>query len=853
MSTTSGHTGAGRLGWIEPVKALALLAIILNHFVECFGDGPWFTNPSRDWPDLATRLGQIYPTQYRFPLSFVQFLGWLGDSAPGVFILLSGLGLTLDADRRGSIQGWVADFYRRRLSRIFPLYIAMHFVILTLAVAVGSDELVFRGPRVLLSLLGLRFQDSLFYFISPSWWFVWLVIQLYVVFPLLYKGLERFGVTRFLIGTVVLTVASRFAGFWYPGNVYTWMTGLFFGSRLAEFTVGMVLARGWASARDGVDHSPPLRKLLPGSALVYGVGLACSWTYAGSLVANFLVTLGMTGLFYSACLIVGRPLPRLTSALCWLGVNSYAIFLLHQPPMQWASSLRSLPVWGKVLATLIVILISFPAARLISEVVARLVKAACDASIERLWTWAARLSALVVLAVLTRDDPFALWKIKLWYLVLAGATLTLLIEEWRNQGVERRLDALLRRTALVAGLIKLFLLGPQASALLLAPIVGVLSAVEVGLLEGFRWRRSRAWAASALLGLMLFGSVELALRRYSPLETAVWGELPALETHPTRVYGLRPNRVTHLRYNNYDYVVRTNSLGLPGPEVPIERPAADTLRVLVIGDAFTMPEGVKSEDAYPALLEKSLAEKYAPGRVEVINAGVTGYGPVEELAQLRELVPLLKPDLILYEFFINEFEEISLSPEDRLDGIGLGARRPSFIERAQLPHHATALRWRLSEWATGRPASYRYAKALLAFYEKETSPHYSPETLSLLESHLGQMKSIADQNRSRFVVCFVPGAVAVSKPSDIHYFPWDVELSDEHKFDMEKPLKNLKKVAGGLAIPVLDLTPRLKSHPIQPVYFPGSWHWNPEGHRAVAASIASFLDSDKGIAVESKK
>jgi hypothetical protein len=53
---------------------------------------------------------------------------------------------------------------------------------------------------------------------------------------------------------------------------------------------------------------------------------------------------------------------------------------------------------------------------------------------------------------------------------------------------------------------------------------------------------------------------------------------------------------------------------------------------------------------------------------------------------------------------------------------------------------------------------------------------------------------------------------------------------------------NLKKIANSLRVPVVDLTPYLKEHSKQPVYFPKSCHWNKEGHRAVVDAIANNLD-----------
>ena len=254
-----------------------------------------------------------------------------------------------------------------------------------------------------------------------------------------------------------------------------------------------------------------------------------------------------------------------------------------------------------------------------------------------------------------------------------------------------------------------------------------------------------------------------------------------------------------------------------------------------------MPEGMEYEKAYPALLQK----KFDSEKVQVINAGVTGYGPVEELPQLSELVPLLKPDLVIYQFFINEFQEVHLRPEDRLKNIGLIPNRNSFrmqlIERSQLNAHFQNIQRRIQEPITGRPSDYRFGKSLLSFYETGDSRYYSPDKLDVLQDYLKRMKDVCTRNGAKMIVYFVPGAVAVSEPADIHYFPWDQDLSDASKYDLDRPLKNLQRLAGMVGLPVVDLTTVLKNHKIQPVYFPDSWHWNPEGHKVVADAIYDDL------------
>ena len=58
----AGRAGRPPLEWLEGLKAFAILGILLNHLVEEFGPGPWFTNPNGRWQPLADRLRTFYPS-----------------------------------------------------------------------------------------------------------------------------------------------------------------------------------------------------------------------------------------------------------------------------------------------------------------------------------------------------------------------------------------------------------------------------------------------------------------------------------------------------------------------------------------------------------------------------------------------------------------------------------------------------------------------------------------------------------------------------------------------------------------------------------------------------------------------
>jgi hypothetical protein len=250
--------------------------------------------------------------------------------------------------------------------------------------------------------------------------------------------------------------------------------------------------------------------------------------------------------------------------------------------------------------------------------------------------------------------------------------------------------------------------------------------------------------------------------------------------------------------------------------------------------------------------------------VQVINAGVTGYGPAEEYPQLKELLPILKPDIVIYQFFIDEFGQIvDEAPQEKLASIGLtGDQNNSFnglLQRSQVGGHLDKFIDQdldiffdpVREALTGKSLGWRYRKSLLKYYEVGDNSYYSSENMTRVQSHIAAMDALCQNSGAKLIIYFVPGAVEVSAPSDIAYFPLNQNLLDESKFDLDLPYTNLVEIADKLQIPVVNLKEPLKQDPNQPVYFPASWHWNQEGHRVVAEFIASDIE-ERGLLTDSK-
>lgn len=830
--------------WVDALKAFAILGIFWNHWVEEFSPGPWFTNPSDDWPLLSIRLQNILPPVENWGLKMLYFLGWLGDSGPGVFILLSGFGLTISQLQKTDQPLRVERFYKKRLLRILPLYLVIHLLIVSGAFFIYGQEAIPIDINLLLSLLGLRFTDALFFYINPSWWFIWLILQLYLVFPLLWLLVRRWGVSWLLAFAMAITLLSRGAGllgFRYSDSLYNWMTGVFFGTRLAEFALGMALAWVMVHGRERVEGYLRVSRVLPISIGVYLAGLCASFLWAGTLVSNILVTAGLSGLFYALWEgIVKRFLPGLQKPLLWIGVSSFGLYLLHQPLLEWTGAyyqgIRRFALTGLVL------MLSFPLAWMIQKAVTAAQMRLVSIEVNGLLRWLGLGVALLLLAFCKEAGFVHKGFGAILMITLTMALVLLIIKTTADSFLIWQFFVLaaIFSTGLTLFVFPFFSMFAIALGTLIAGLTVVFNRLGSG--------RLYAWALSFLAAGALVSALEWRLVRTKPMETGLqWGELPALEINPTRIYGLKPDRETRLRYNHYDYVLRTNSHGLPGPEITPARTDSQTLRILALGDAFTMPEGVEYEYAYPALLENLLRDSLSPGTVQVINAGVTGYGPNEVLAQLAELLPLFKPDWVTYQFFVNEFEEIQVTPQERLRDIGLISDWTPFekaVRGAQVPAYARNWEARLFEWIKHRDAGYRYNKCLLSYYEKDNERLYNPETLQQVEGILHEMKRLCDEHQAGLTMFFVPAQVEISKPEDIAYYPVYTDLTDTARFDFRQPGRLAAIVAAQAGVRFVNLAPALKKHPAQPVYFRESWHWNREGHRAAAQAVFSELTAN---------
>ena len=153
-----------------------------------------------------------------------------------------------------------------------------------------------------------------------------------------------------------------------------------------------------------------------------------------------------------------------------------------------------------------------------------------------------------------------------------------------------------------------------------------------------------------------------------------FGDVLALDT--TLLYRPIPGAVKnhHLSPANGGGVVevRFNSRGFRGPEL---RPTGAARRVAVYGDSFIDGYFAREPETFCARLEQRLTESLATS-VEVVNAGVRGYGPDQVALKLEQELPWLRPALVVVAFYAgNDFGDVVRDQLFTLDAEGTLVRR----------------------------------------------------------------------------------------------------------------------------------------------------------------------------------
>jgi len=113
---------------------------------------------------------------------------------------------------------------------------------------------------------------------------------------------------------------------------------------------------------------------------------------------------------------------------------------------------------------------------------------------------------------------------------------------------------------------------------------------------------------------------------------------------------LPPNDIKNYTWG---HKVRWNKLGFRDKNYDL-KPLENGFRIIVLGDSLTWGVGLSEEQRYSNLLERFLKKKYPNKNIEVLNFGICGGPTIQEAGNLKKYYKLLKPNLIIVGFCLND-------------------------------------------------------------------------------------------------------------------------------------------------------------------------------------------------------
>lgn len=358
--------------------------------------------------------------------------------------------------------------------------------------------------------------------------------------------------------------------------------------------------------------------------------------------------------------------------------------------------------------------------------------------------------------------------------------------------------------------------------------------------------------AAAALSLIF---LEVAWRVYeylSPADAAPPVPLHVLTDSPA-LYGLNPEHPD------------ISAQGLRDDEAAIPKPEG-VFRVLVLGDSVAYGSSVPRGDTFANRLERVLRER--PGAAEVINAGVMGYTPYNELQFYLRDGRRFGADVVLVAFCMNDVANPRLHWGDA-PGVKFP---PEAIPNQTYDREHVLPRVRQSEDEKKRPSPQAAGPPLLrhsrlygalrnaaarVFHRKNKNwadrgagfPTYvtGEDTLSievLLDRNTPEWLWLASTYDRLREAATADGAAFV-----VVLFPLAYQLDEGYPFF---PQERIKDYCRERSVPCLDLLPAFRRHAKEDIFVLDKeghddiWHLTDYGHRVTAEEIEKFM-REKGL------
>jgi lysophospholipase L1-like esterase len=382
------------------------------------------------------------------------------------------------------------------------------------------------------------------------------------------------------------------------------------------------------------------------------------------------------------------------------------------------------------------------------------------------------------------------------------------------------------------------------------------------------------FCVSTVVSILL---LEGMLRVLNPGQ-ANFGQL--YEPHRGYVYTLRPNStrsqvVPISNDESFEVEMVISKQGFRDREFGPKED--DEFRILMLGDSFTMGLTVPLDETFVKGLEGLLGAEELPGRVTVINSGIPGSGPLQQLGLLRKAGLALEPDLVVLQVYSGNDAANSLEAEGR----HFRSYDVGWMEMLNIYRSWDTPVWRIEHWAQdhlrlyqgfrdvfGRKAwignlvlATRFVEPVIIPDQPPTldRPHWLESNLrgwypdlergfSLMKSHILEIKGECDDRRIPFLAFNMPDALEVSQKD------WDKAAEaygGDQMYEHRKIYNMTLQFFRDEAIPHFEVLNFMDGQSsVGDVYYMLDGHPTPLGNRLLAERLRDYLVNDYGLADE---
>ncbi|MFZ5689629.1 MAG: SGNH/GDSL hydrolase family protein [Pseudomonadota bacterium] len=307
--------------------------------------------------------------------------------------------------------------------------------------------------------------------------------------------------------------------------------------------------------------------------------------------------------------------------------------------------------------------------------------------------------------------------------------------------------------------------------------------------------------------------------------------------HSSSGYGdLVPSQDGHwVIWFHRPYRVQTNSVGLRNTEEPSDK----AFRILALGDSQTFGPYLANDDTWPFWTEVALRRHYGDAdKVQVFNAGISGYSIADELAYMKEKGVRFQPKLVLLAAFENDIMDL------RREATPMRPKDSSFtsiqtaIKTLGRSSALVAVAQRVRDSIDRKNSGVDINRGERQVSAPETKPEAFDQFAARYEALFRELATLLKNQSIPFGVVFIPPSEAFSRGTSL-----------------AQPV--VARAANANGVPFLDLTPELRGmpDPESRMYllhwdqrvkrYTGNGHLSREGNAVIGKAVAKWLIENK--------